>query len=312
MVRWLVAGIGDIVAKRVLAAIQAEPRSRLAGFLTRDPAKAERYGVRAWTDIHRALAESDADAVYIATPVFLHAPQTIASIKAGKHVLCEKPMALDYASAGEMVNAAADAGKLLGVAYYRRLYPKVARARELMEQGAIGQPVFVEATAHDWFPSAPGFRSWLADPAMAGGGPLRDVASHRIDLMNYLFGSPGRVCGQLSTMVQPVAVEDNATVLVEYEKGVRGMVDARWHSHIPRDEFRIRGTDGELDLTPLNGAAFVHPGGTEQIPPHANLHYPCIVNFVDAVLEGAPLVSSGASALAAEWVMEQVAHTGVR
>ena len=141
---------------------------------------------------------------------------------------------------------------------------------------------------------------------MAGGGPLRDVGSHRIDVMNYLFGRPARACGYSSTLVQPVAVEDNATVLIGYEKGMRGLVDVRWHSRIPRDEFRIRGTEGELDLTPLNGPLLVYPGGREEIPPHANLHYPCIENFVRAALEGAPLVSSGATALAAEWVMEQV------
>jgi 1,5-anhydro-D-fructose reductase (1,5-anhydro-D-mannitol-forming) len=311
MLGWLIAGMGDIVHKRVLSAIQAEPRSKLAGFLTRDPVKAERYGVPGWSDMERALAESGADAVYIATPVFLHAPQTIVSLQAGKHVLCEKPMALDYASACEMQRIAEHCDKLLGVAYYRRLYPKVARARELMEQGAIGRPVLVEATSHDWFNAAKGLRAWLADPAKAGDGPLRDVVSHRIDLINYLFGRPVRVCGQTSTLVQPVAVEDNVTALIEYGNGVRAVVDARWHSRIARDEFRIRGTEGELDLTPLNGPSLVHPGGTEQIPPDANLHYPCVENFVRAVLDGVPLVSSGATALAAERAMDQVAGRGV-
>ena len=85
---------------------------------------------------------------------------------------------------------------------------------------------------------------------MAGAGPLYDTASHRIDLMNYLFGRPVRVSGHLSALVQPVAVEDNATVMIEYETGIRGVVDVRWHCRTARDEFRIRGTDGELDLTP--------------------------------------------------------------
>src|ERR1700756_1490326 len=99
MLTWLVIGIGDITTKRVLPAILAEPRSRLAGIVTRDPAKALPYGVPAWPDLDRALAESPADAVYIATPVFLHAPETIATLRAGRHVLCEKPMALNYAEA---------------------------------------------------------------------------------------------------------------------------------------------------------------------------------------------------------------------
>ena len=106
MLNWLVIGVGDITTRRVLPAILAEPRSTLAGIVTRDPAKAAPYNVPAWTDLERALAESGADAVYVATPVFLHAPQTIASLRAGRHVLCEKPMALDYAEARSMVEAA--------------------------------------------------------------------------------------------------------------------------------------------------------------------------------------------------------------
>jgi predicted dehydrogenase len=215
-------------------------------------------------------------------------------------------MALDYAEACSMQTAAEETGRTLGIPYYRRTYPKVNRARHLIEAGAIGRPVFAEATSHDWFPAVDGFRRWLADPKHAGGGPLYDVGSHRIDVMNYLFGKPARVTGQMSTLVQPVAVEDNATVLIEYEGGVRGSVDVRWHSRVPRDEFRVRGTDGELDLTPLNGPELVYPGGREHLPMHENLHYPYIVNFVGAVLEGEPLVSTGASALWTAWVTEQV------
>lgn len=306
MVHWLVVGIGDIAAKRVLPAILAEPRSRLAGIVTRDPAKAQRYGVRGWTDLDQALSESDATAVYICTPVFLHAPQTIAALSAGRDVLCEKPMATCHADAVRMQEAAGRTGLILGVAYYRRMYPKVARAKELIDAGAIGRPVFAEATSHDWFYPENGSRAWLMDPALAGGGPLFDVGSHRIDLMNYLFGKPARVCGHVSTLVQPVAVEDNATVLIDYESGVRGLVDVRWHSRIARDEFRIRGTEGELDLTPLNGPTLVHPCGAERLPPHENLHYPCVEDFVSAVLSRTEPRATGASALDTEFLISRV------
>ena len=307
MVSWLVVGVGDITRKRVLPAILAEPRSRLAGIVTRDAAKAEPYGVRSWDDLTAALEECDATAVYIATPVFLHAEQAIAALRSGRHVLCEKPMALNYAEAVGMQRASEDARRTLGIAYYRRMYPKVDRARELMEAGAIGRPVFAEATAHDWFNPLGTARTWLADPKQSGGGPLRDIASHRIDLMNYLFGKPIRATGNLSTLVMPLAVEDNATVMIEYEGGVRGLVDVRWHSRVARDEFRVRGTEGEIDLSPLNGAELVHPGGVERIAAPQNLHYPCVEDFVSAVVRGILPRSYGESALAAEWVMEQAA-----
>jgi predicted dehydrogenase len=101
-------------------------------------------------------------------------------------------------------------------------------------------------------------------------------------------------------------VEDNATVLTEHDSGLRAMVDVRWHSRVARDEFRIRGTDGEMDLTPLNSPALVYPGGAEEVPAPANLHYPCVEDFVHAILEGRPPRSSGATALETEWVMAQV------
>ena len=305
MLDWLVIGIGDITSKRVIPAILSEKRSRLAGVVTRNPAKAASYGVPAWTDLTTALRKSDARAVYVATPVALHAPQTIEALHAGRDVLCEKPVALNYAQALSMQQASDQTGKILGVSYYRRVFPKVLRARTLLESGVIGRPVMAESTCHDWF-YPDGAREWLIDPALAGGGPLYDIASHRIDLMNFFFGAPKRATGQLSALVHPTRVEDNATVLIEYDSGARAMVDVRWHSRVVRDEFRIRGTEGELNLTALSGADLVYPGGREEIPAPQNVHYPCVENFVSAVLDGTPLASSGKTAIVTDWVTERV------
>jgi 1,5-anhydro-D-fructose reductase (1,5-anhydro-D-mannitol-forming) len=304
MLNWIVIGIGDITRKRVIPAIQAEPRSRLYGLVTRDPAKAAEYGVPAWATLDEALADSEVQAVYVGTPVFLHAPQTIQALRAGKHVISEKPMAMNKAEALTMVRAAEESGKTFGVAYYRRCYPKVQRAKQLLAAGAIGEPVSAELSNHMWFDGT-GSRSWLVDPAKAGGGPLFDIASHRIDVLNFLFGQPLRVTAQLSNVVHHYPVEDNATVIVEYADGVRGIVDVRWHSKVARDECRIRGTEGEIEMSPLNGPELVWPGGRENLPPHSNLHYPMIENFVDAVEGKATLLASGAAAYLTDWVSEQ-------
>jgi len=304
MLNWIVIVIGDITTRRVIPGIQAESRSRLYGVVTRDPEKAAHLGVKVWATLDEALTDSEVNAVYVATPVFLHAPQTIQSLRAGKHVLCEKPMAMNEAGARIMLRAAEESGRTLGVAYYRRCYPKVQRARELIEQGAIGKPVIAELTNHSWFDGT-GSRSWLVDPARAGGGPLFDIASHRIDVLNFLFGKPLRVAGQLSNVVHHYDVEDNATVMIEYDGGVRGVVDVRWHSKVSRDECRIRGTEGEIELSPLNGPDLIYPGGRENLPSHSNLHYPMIANFVSAVVEGKPLLASGESSFLTDWVTER-------
>jgi 1,5-anhydro-D-fructose reductase (1,5-anhydro-D-mannitol-forming) len=310
---WLVIGIGDIARKRVIPAILAEPRSTLYGAVTRDPQKAAAYpGIRVWTALDDALRDAaidanyDAvyDAVYVASPVALHAPNTIACLRAGKHVLCEKPVAMSYSEAQSMVAAARETQRLFGVAYYRRLYPKLIRARQLIAEGAIGQPVLAEANCHGWLNNAD--RGWLVDPAMAGGGPLYDTASHRIDAINFLFGRPVKATGLLSNVVHRVAVEDSATALIDYENRARGIVDVRWNSRVARDQFRVIGTEGEISLDPLNGPSLRYSGKEEQLPTHANVHYPLVENFVDAALDGTPLACPGEDAIWTDWVTSEV------
>jgi len=129
VLNWVVVGIGDIATKRVIPAILAEPRSHLWGVVSRDPAKAAPYTERVWTSLEEALRDPAVEAVYVAAPVFLHAPLATAALRAGRHVLCEKPMAMNYPQALDMVATGQQAGQVLGVAYYRRMYPKLHRAR---------------------------------------------------------------------------------------------------------------------------------------------------------------------------------------
>ena len=130
MLNWIVLGIGDIAIRRVIPAIQAEPRSHLYGLVTRDPAKAAPYNARVWGSLDEALADPEVHAVYVGTPVFLHAPQTIQSLRAGKHVLCEKPMAMNEAEARTMLQAAEQSGKVNGL--HALLGRKSAEARAFL------------------------------------------------------------------------------------------------------------------------------------------------------------------------------------
>jgi predicted dehydrogenase len=291
---WLVIGIGDIRRKRVIPAILSEPRSHLHSILTRDPVKARAYpGTHVYTNLDDAVTNRKSDAVYIATPVSMHAEQAIAALKAGKHVLCEKPAALDFAEASRLKAAADKAGKLLGVAYYRRLFPKLIEAKRRIEAGEIGTPVLVEANCHGWLPAAD--RGWLLDPKYSGAGPLYDIACHRIDAINFLLGTPVSAKGMVSNAVHRIAVEDSATVMIGYAGGTRGIVDVRWNSRVERDQFRIIGTDGEIDLTPLSGP-----------PNHANVHYPLIANFVSACQGEAELACPMAESLKTDRVLHAV------
>jgi len=314
---WALAGIGDIARKRVIPAIQSEPRGTLYGFVTRDAAKAREFpGTKSWATVEEAVADPAVDVVYIALPVALHASAAITALRAGKHVLCEKPMAFDFAQAQQMVAEARASGRFLGVSYYRRLYPKLIRAKHLIAEGAIGRPLLAEANCHSWLDTAG--REWLRDPALAGGGPLYDIASHRIDAMDFLFGKVERASGLLSNAVHQMGVEDSATVLMQLPAGVHAVVDVRWNSRIPRDQFRIIGEDGEINLDPLNSPDLSVSTRTESrvehLPPHANLHYPLVENFVDAVLANDParLACPAEQGAWVDWAIEQVVRSNPR
>jgi predicted dehydrogenase len=223
-------------------------------------------------------------------------------------------MAMNFAETERMVaegrNSNRASGRLFGVSYYRRLYPKLLRAKHVIAEGAIGRPLLAEANCHSWFEIAG--REWLADPALSGGGPLYDIASHRIDAMGFLFGKPERASGLLSNAVHRIGVEDSATVLMGFPGGVHAVVDVRWNSRVARDQFRIIGENGEIDLGPLNGPELrvTNAGGsrTELLPHHANLHFPIIENFVDAVLANDPtrLACPAEQAAWVDWTIDQV------
>ncbi len=317
MVNWAVVGVGDITTKRVLPAIAEEPRSRVQAIVTRNPeqtrAVCEYFGAKhVCTTLEEALADQEVNAVYVASPVFLHFPQTMAALAANKHVLCEKPTALNLDEAKTMLLTAQASGVHYGVAFYRRLFPVLSRARELLRQGVIGQPTLVWVTCHGWFnDEVVSHRAWLFDPVKSGGGPLMDVGSHRIDVLNYLFGTPRLVSAAMSRQTHQTPgfkVEDNATLTIEYngEFGpLRAIVDVRWNSQVAGDDFKVFGTHGDMDLTPLNSGLIQWPGGKESHPADVNFHAPLLKHFADVLEDGAPLICSGEAALATDRILNE-------
>ena len=137
-------GCGDIARKRVAPALRDGAGCELAA-VSRARAElaegfAREFGARRWhADWHELVRDPEIDAVYVATPVDLHAPQTIAAAEAGRHVLCEKPMALTTAQCRAMIDACRANGVRLGVAYYRHFYPVLRRIREILAAGEIGR-----------------------------------------------------------------------------------------------------------------------------------------------------------------------------
>src|SRR5262249_35012738 len=158
---------------------------------------AHSFGASRWYARWQELvADPEVEAVYIATPVCLHASQTIAAAEARKHALCEKPMALDVGEGTGMMAASRANGVRLGSAYYRHFYPVVARVKSIIASGEIGDPVLARIDAFEWFNPQPDHpRYWLVQRSQAGGGPMFDFGCHRLEGLLDLFGRARRAAG---------------------------------------------------------------------------------------------------------------------
>jgi predicted dehydrogenase len=243
------------------------------------------------------VTDPDVQAVYVATPVRLHADQTIAAAEAGKHVLCEKPMAMDLAECDRMISACRASGVTLGIAYYRRFYPVLARVKQLVDSGEIGTPVFAQMAAFEPFDPRPGDpRAWLVDRAEAGGGPMADFGCHRLEVLLHLLGPVRRVTSVVSTVALTREVEDTAAALLQFERGATAMLVVTHAASDRQDTFDLFGTRGSIRIVSLNSGNMLirMVDGTERAeshPPAPNLHRPLVDDFVDAVWTGrAPAV----------------------
>lgn len=294
-VNWLLVGTGDIVRKRVAAALQDAANSRIAAICARSfdraRALADELGVAdVFTDYDEALGKASADAVYLATPVGAHIGQAVAAMRAGKHVLVEKPMGLDGNQCTQAVEVAEETGVTAGCAYYRRFYPRYEDARQMLANGEFGKVLFVRMVNRSWYaPAAEDPKRWRLTRNMSGGGPLADVGSHMLDMMVGLFGLPDAVFAKVDSLVHKRDVEDAAAALMTLAGGAYVSADFRWNAKPAAHEFEIIGTEAALKWIPCDTGKVVKTVGGDvheiDMPNADNVHLPLVADFVDAVLE---------------------------
>jgi predicted dehydrogenase len=287
-------GCGDIARKRVAPALRDGPNSELVAVTRAQADQAEsfarEFGASRWyPTVEELIGDEQIDAVYIATPVHLHAAQTIATAGAGKHVLCEKPMAMNVSECDQMIAACAKRGVKFGVAYYRHFYPVVNRIAEILASGEIGTPVIAQINAFEYFDPPPTHpRRWLIEKELSGGGPMFDFGCHRIEVLIHLFGRIRRVSSLVSNRLFNRSLEDTATAAFEFETGAQGVLSVTHAASEPQDTLYIFGSKGSLHVQGLNEGALKVRVGTheryESHPPHANLHLPLIEDFVQAII----------------------------
>ncbi len=294
--RWGLIGCGDIAQKRVAAALRELPDSELVAVSRARAEAAEefarRFGARKWYPDWKALiADSEIDAVYVATPVYLHAEQTIAAADAGKHVLCEKPMALNVAECDHMIAACRASRVRLGVAYYRHFYPAINRIKEILASGEIGQAVIAQINAFERFNPQPDHpRYWFVKKELAGGGPMFDFGCHRIEVLLNLFGPITEIMGFTDRLLFDREVEDTSAAFFKFTSGARATLVVTHAAFESQDTLDIFGSEGSIHLPVLNqGVMRIKTAEVERIethPPQANFHMPLIADFIDAVFEG--------------------------
>src|SRR5215213_4490504 len=225
---------------------------------SRRTAFAERFGFErqaaGWQEV---VADPGVEMVENLLPNHLHAEPTIAAARAGKHVLCEKPLALDAEEARVMLAAATEAGVVHMCAFNYRFVPAVRRARELLEAGDLGEiHHFRGVYRQSWGADPERAGVWRFDAAQAGGGALGDLASHVIDLGRYLVGDIGSVAAQVATFVPGRTVDDAAAAAVAFAGGAVGTIEATRFAtgDLNRFTWEINGSKGSLafDLERMN------------------------------------------------------------
>lgn len=291
---WGLIGAGDIVRKRVAPAINKLENCELIA-VSRNRADlaesfAKEFGAKKWfADWHELLKDEETQAVYIATPVFLHKAQTIAATENGKHVLCEKPMALNAKDCEEMIAACRANNVKLGIAYYRRFYPVIERIKEIIASNELGKISVAQMNAFEFFDPTPEHpRFWLLEKEKSGGGPMMDFGCHRLEVLTNLFGQASQVKSVVGNAVFERETEDTAIASLKFESGVFANVTVTHAAFEPKDTLEIFGTKGTVSVPVLNKETIIikteNGERTEIHPNHANVHQPLIEDFTNAVL----------------------------
>jgi predicted dehydrogenase len=311
-IKWGVIGSGGIAKRRTIPEgfVPASNAKLVAVYGTNAVTNnevAKQFGAQATSTLDALLA-SDIDAVYVASPVHAHREQVIACARAGKPVLCEKPLGLTVAEAEEMAAACQSAGVQFGTAFMMRFHTQHQAAAEIIRAGKLGKPVYARAQLSCWYPPMP--NSWRQDPALAGGGSLIDLGSHCIDLLEMFFGPVKQISCFTNNVVHEYKSEDGAATLLRFANGALGTVDTFFciQDSSSKNALELYGSEGSIHATGTIGQGSqgemicqlqssagyearqerTASGGIKITPEPKNIYRAEIEAFSQSVLEGRP------------------------
>ena len=251
-VRWGVIGAGGIADRRTIPGILLCQNAELTAVMEVNMELAEKsrakWGcAKAYDNEADLLADPEVDAVYIASPVALHARQAMAAADVGKHVLVEKPLAMTAKEAREVVAYCESRGVKIAAGFMMRFGSYIQAMKRAIAEGKIGRPVSGYAQFTCWYPYMPG--AWRQNKAASGGGAMMDMGVHCIDLMQYILDtSVKEVAAFHDTLSFRYEVEDTSTVLLRMENGCQCVVQSNFNipSEVSKWRVEVFGDRGRL------------------------------------------------------------------
>ena len=321
MIRWGFIGCGIVTEKKSGPAFGKVEGSEVVAVMRRDADKAkdyaERHGIKKWyTDAQKLINDPNVNAIYVATPPSTHAEYAIAAMRAGKPVYVEKPMAASYAECQEMVRVSEETGVPCFVAYYRRTLPYFLRVKQMIDEMMLGDistvqirfaiPAYATDFSRDTLP-------WRVKKEFAGAGYFYDLASHQLDLLDFLFGPIVDACGHTANIAGLYDVEDTVSASFQFESGILG--SGSWSFVAPAntrtDTIEIVGTEAKLFFSTFMFTDIVEesPFGIcsyREANPD-NIQFYLIKSIVEKLQgKGGEVASTCVSAARANWVMDKI------
>jgi len=319
-IKWGIIGCGNVTELKSGPAFNKIEGSRLVAVMRRDKQKARDYARRHkvpkwYDDAGELIDDPDINAVYIATPPLYHAEFAIKSMKAGKPVYVEKPMAAVYSDCIRMNQVSEETGMPLFVAYYRRCLPYFNKVKELIDEGRIGSILSAEIRLMS-LPKKEDFDkknlSWRVNSEIAGGGYFYDMACHQLDILDYFFGRISVVTGVFSNRKGLYDAEDTVASSFQFENGIVGT--GLWSfvtgESSVSDRMRITGEHGNILFSAFDFSPIVlrTEDQIEEFKPEnpENIQYYLIKNVVEELQGIGKSPSNGISGARTNKVMDMI------
>jgi predicted dehydrogenase len=246
-----IIGCGGIADRRTIPGMLLSDRVKILAVqdIDEEIAKriAQKYSIsRFYAREDDLLKNDDIEAVYIGTPVDVHYEQVLKSAEAGKHILCEKPLARTLKETEKIIDLCNKKGITLQVGFMMRYHGYHIKAKEMIVNGRLGQPVMGRAQLTCWYPPIEG--AWRQNPQRSGGGALMDMAIHSVDILRYMFGEVREVMSYNATITHSYKVEDSGVILLRFENGAYGVCDSFFNipDEAAKGVLELYGTKGSL------------------------------------------------------------------